>query len=67
MELVSFKIMFAMSWNTTRIEQEASDALRTLYEEYLKLANEYDVFEIGLQPDNVQVIRRAILWIPVGV
>jgi hypothetical protein len=50
-----------------RIEQEASDALRTLYEEYLKLANEYDVFEIGLQPDNVQVIRRAILWIPVGV
>jgi len=50
-----------------RIEQEASEALRTLYEEYLKLANEYDVFQIGLQPDNVQVIRRSILWIPVGV
>jgi hypothetical protein len=50
-----------------RIEQEASEALRTLYEEYLKLANEYDVFQIGLQPDNVQVIRRSILWIPAGV
>jgi hypothetical protein len=47
-----------------RIEEEASDALRALYEEYLKLANEYDVFEIGLQPDNVQVIRRTILWVP---
>jgi hypothetical protein len=50
-----------------RIEQEASEALRTLYEEYLKLANEYDIFQIGLQPDNVQVIRRSILWIPAGV
>ncbi|HSE98548.1 MAG TPA: hypothetical protein VLD57_09815 [Blastocatellia bacterium] len=50
-----------------RIEQEASDALRALYEEYLKLANEYDIFEIGLQPDNVQIIRRVILWIPLMV
>jgi hypothetical protein len=48
-----------------RIEQEASDALRTLYDEYLTLANEYDNFEIGLQPDNIQVIRRILLWVPV--
>ena len=59
-------------WETTelredlsRVEQEASEALRALYDEYLALANEYDVFEIGLQPDNIQVARRALLWIPV--
>lgn len=49
-----------------RIEQEASNALRALYDEYLLLANEYDIFEIGLQPDNIQVVRRALLWIPVA-
>lgn len=48
-----------------RIEQEASEALRALYDEYLTLANEYDTFEIGLQPDNIQVIRRILLWVPV--
>jgi hypothetical protein len=50
-----------------RVEEEASNALRTLYDEYLLLANEYDIFEIGLQPDNIQVVRRALLWIPVTV
>jgi hypothetical protein len=49
-----------------RVEQEASNALRALYDEYLLLANEYDPFEIGLQPDNIQVVRRALLWIPVA-
>lgn len=48
-----------------RIEQEASEALRALYDEYLALANEYDTFEIGLQPDNIQVIRRVLVWVPV--
>ncbi|PYT06139.1 MAG: hypothetical protein DMF60_09975 [Acidobacteria bacterium] len=48
-----------------RIEQEASEALRALYDEYLALANEYDTFEIGLQPDNIQVIRRMLVWVPV--
>jgi hypothetical protein len=47
-----------------RIEQEASEALRALYSEYLALANEYDNFEIGLQPDNIQVARRLLLWVP---
>ncbi len=47
-----------------RIEQEASEALRALYDEYLALANEYDIFEIGLQPENIQVIRRMLLWVP---
>ncbi len=46
------------------VEQDASAALRKLYEEYLLLANEYDLFEIGLQLDNIQVIRRVLLWIP---
>jgi hypothetical protein len=49
----------------SRVEQEAGEALRALYDEYLALANEYDIFEIGLQPDNVQVVRRALLWVPV--
>ena len=48
-----------------RVEQEASLALRALYSEYLTLANEYDIFEIGLQPDNIQVTRRILLWVPV--
>lgn len=61
------------SWEETelrddlkRIEQEASEALSALYSEYLSLANEYDIFEIGLQPDNIQVARRALLWVPVN-
>jgi hypothetical protein len=48
-----------------RVEQEASDALRALYDEYTALASEYDTFEIGLQPDNIQVSRLALLWVPV--
>jgi hypothetical protein len=48
-----------------RVEQEASEALRELYGEYLTLANEHDTFEIGLQPDNIQITRRALLWVPV--
>jgi hypothetical protein len=48
-----------------RVEREASEALRSLYDEYLKLANEYDVFEIGVQPDNVQMTRLGLLWVPV--
>ena len=47
-----------------RVEQDAGEALRNLYNEYRQLANEYDLFEIGLQPDNIQVIRRILLWIP---
>ncbi|HEY6331724.1 MAG TPA: hypothetical protein VI756_20525 [Blastocatellia bacterium] len=47
-----------------RMEQEASDALRSLYDEYMMLANEYDTFEIGLQADNIQVLRLALLWAP---
>jgi hypothetical protein len=49
-----------------RLEQEASDSLRVLYEEYRALASEYDTFEIGLQPDNIQVIRNVLLWVPVN-
>ncbi|HEU4387158.1 MAG TPA: hypothetical protein VFV34_05135 [Blastocatellia bacterium] len=48
-----------------RIEENASEALRTLYGEYVALAGEHDVFEIGLQPQNIQVRRRALLWVPV--
>jgi hypothetical protein len=50
-----------------RIEEEAGEALRRLYAEYKTLAGEYDLFEIGLQPDNIRIIRRAILWVPVPI
>jgi hypothetical protein len=50
-----------------RVEEEASEALRTLYAEYVTLADEHDQFEIGLQPHNIQVIRRAVLWVPVTI
>jgi len=48
-----------------RMEQEASNALRSLYDEYMTLANEYDIFEIGLQSENIQVLRLALLWAPI--
>ncbi|HXG64948.1 MAG TPA: hypothetical protein VNO70_07555 [Blastocatellia bacterium] len=48
-----------------RVEQEADAALQSLYDEYRALASEYDIFEIGLQPDNIQVTRRMLLWVPV--
>lgn len=47
-----------------RLEQEARESLRDLYKEYRALASEYDIFEIGLQPNNIQVTRRALLWVP---
>jgi hypothetical protein len=49
-----------------RVEREASDTLKSLYDEYLTLANEYDVFEIGLQPDNILPTRSGLLWVPVS-
>lgn len=50
--------------NLDRLEHEAKEALRILYNEYRSLASEYDTFEIGLQPKNIQVTRCALLWVP---
>lgn len=50
--------------NLDRLEREAREALHILYNEYLALASEYDIFEIGLQPKNIQVTRCALLWVP---
>lgn len=49
-----------------RIEEEAGEALKKLYDEYVALASEYDVFEIGLQPDNIKIIRPLLFWVPVA-
>ncbi|MBL8151031.1 MAG: hypothetical protein JNN15_13980 [Blastocatellia bacterium] len=46
------------------IEQEASDAVKELCEEFLDRTTQCDTFEIGLQRHNIQVLRRAVLWIP---
>jgi hypothetical protein len=47
----------------TRLEQEACDAVNKVYEQFLDLSTHCEHFEIGLQPQNIQVIRRAILWL----
>lgn len=48
-----------------RVEQEAADALNELYTRYLEMVRAYDEFEIRLQPGNVRVLKRALVWIPV--
>jgi hypothetical protein len=54
-----------LSDDLERIEQEARDALRALYDKYTVSANDHDIFEIGLQPDNIKIVRCALLWVPV--
>jgi hypothetical protein len=46
------------------IEQEACDAVNHLCEDFLSRSSQCDSFEIGLQHNNIQVLRRAILWLP---
>ena len=47
-----------------RLEQEASDSLNELYTRYLEMVRSYDEFEVRIQPSNVRVLRRALLWVP---
>jgi len=61
------KIDLELREDLARIEEEAGEALRRLYAEYKSLAGEYDLFEIGLQPDSIRTIRRAVLWVPVPI
>jgi hypothetical protein len=48
-----------------RVEREASEALGDLYARYLEMVHSNDVFEIGIQPGNIRIMRRALLWVPV--
>lgn len=48
-----------------RVEEEAVEALGELYSRYLDMVQSYDVFEVGIQPANIRILRRAILWVPV--
>lgn len=48
-----------------RLEQEAADALNELYTRYLEMVRAYDEFEVRIQPGNVRVLRRGLLWVPV--
>jgi hypothetical protein len=45
------------------IEQEAGDAVQTLYDNFLERTSQCDNFEIGLQHQNIQVLRRGLLWL----
>jgi len=49
-----------------RLEQEASEALNDLYTRYLDMVRSYDEFAIGIQPNNVRILRRAGGWVPVA-
>lgn len=46
------------------IEQEAKEALSALCDDFLEKAAQCDNFDIGLQRNNIQVLRRAVLWLP---
>ena len=45
------------------IEQEACDAVNALCDEFLERSSQCDNFDVGLQHNNIQVLRRAILWL----
>lgn len=46
------------------IEQEAADAVSELYSNFLERISQCDNFEVGLQRQNIQVLRKGVLWIP---
>lgn len=48
-----------------RVEREAADALNELYTKYLEMVRSYDDFVIGIQPANIRIVRRALVWVPV--
>ena len=48
-----------------RVEREASDALNELYTKYLDMVRSYDDFVVGIQPANIRIVRRALVWVPV--
>ena len=47
-----------------RLEQEAADSLNELYTRYLEMVRAYDEFEVRIQPGNVRILRRALVWVP---
>lgn len=49
-----------------QLEREAQKELRALYDRYLEMAREYDIFFVSLQPDNIQIVRSGLLWVPVA-
>lgn len=51
----------------SRLEQEAADALNELYTRYLEMVRSYDEFEVRIQPGNIRIVDRALLWVPVRV
>src|SRR5581483_1091849 len=47
-----------------RVERDAKDALNSLYTDYMQMVQQCDTFEVGLQRENIHVVRRALLWVP---
>lgn len=46
------------------VEREATETLSELYTQYLDMVRAVDSFEIRIQPTNIRVLRRALLWVP---
>src|SRR5262249_21196978 len=55
---------FELHETLCRIEQEAREAVNDLCDRFLEKTAQCDDFEIGLQRNNIQVLRRAVLWLP---
>lgn len=57
------KINFELNETLRHIEQEANEEVNQLWETFLERSQQCDKFDIGLQHQNIQVLRRAILWL----
>ncbi len=57
------KINFELNETLRHIEQEANEEVNQLWEIFLERSQQCDKFDIGLQHQNIQVLRRAILWL----
>jgi len=47
-----------------RVEREAADALNEVYTRYLEMVRTYDEFAVRIQPNNIRILRRGVLWVP---
>lgn len=46
-----------------RIEKDAKEAINSLYTDYTRMVEQCDKFEVGLQRENIHVLRRSLLWV----
>ncbi|MBI4470981.1 MAG: hypothetical protein HY650_16835 [Acidobacteria bacterium] len=54
----------ALETDLNRIEREAYDRLRRLIQDSRQEAEEISEYQVRIQPNNVHILRRGLLWIP---